>query len=383
MINKKRLVKLTQRLIQTPSENPGGNEAAVAAIVARELRKAGLKVKTYKKEKGRTNVVGILRGKNHKKKLLISPHTDTVPAGLGWSIPPFSGRIKNGKIYGRGAEDCKCNVAAVLEAVRSLKEKNIKLDNDLIIAATSDEETGSRLGLIYLLKNKIIRPTEALILDGDEFLVLVAQKGAIHFKIIVYGKKAHGAYPWLGENAILKAMEIIKELKNMKFVYKKHPLLREPTINIGTISGGTKINMVPDRCEIGVDLRYLPGMNNKKIILSIRKKIKKIMRHYKVKKYDIVGGDLSSPPYVTTTNQPLVDILKKSVKKIRRTVKIAGIEGATVMSFFKAYKIPAISTGFGKEECAHATNEYIDIKDLVDGARVLEDFIKSYLGVAK
>ena len=157
MINKGRITKLIQKLIQIPSENPPGDESRIARFVEKELKKSGLKTKLYEFKKNRTNVVGILDF-GAKKSVLLSPHLDTVPAGRNWKYPPFSGKIVSGKVFGRGATDCKGNLAAALEALQSITEDKIKLNCNVIFAATADEETGSSLGLIPLLKRKILKP---------------------------------------------------------------------------------------------------------------------------------------------------------------------------------------------------------------------------------
>ena len=109
-----------------------------------------------------------------------------------------------------------------------------------------------------------------MILDSDEFEIIIAQKGLIHFKVSVAGKKAHGAYPDQGINAINIACGIIRDLEKYKFSFRPHPLLKGPTINTGTIHGGDKVNMVADWCDFELDLRYLPGMSAKDVLAGIK-----------------------------------------------------------------------------------------------------------------
>jgi len=370
VINKHRLVSLTQRIIQINSENPPGNEFKLAQLVARELWACGFKVKSYEFARRRPNIVGILNGKFHKGSLLFSPHLDTVPAGGGWKINPFSGKVINGKIYGRGATDCKGNLAVGLEVMRSLSEDKIALSRDIIFAATADEEAGSGLGIIPLLQKGILNPSAAVILDSDEFEIIVAQKGLIHFKIKIFGKKAHGAYPHLGVNAIEIAAEVIADLKEYRFKFKRHPLLKAPTINIGTIQGGDKVNMVADYCELEVDLRFLPGMKAKEILKGLKAVIKKRAKSFKI---EVDGIQV---PCEMDRRHPLVKTLLLVNRRIAKKGTLKGSEGATVISFFLQNGIPALATGFGKEGMAHTTNEYVEIRDLYKGALVLEEYIK-------
>jgi len=154
MINKNRLVKLMQRLIQVDSQNPGSTEKEIGYFVKNYLDELGLKTKIYEFEKNRTNIIGYLKGKGNKS-LLITPHLDTVPAGNNWTFPVFEGKVIGNKIYGLGSTDCKCNLAVSLEVIRSLVEQGALLDYNLIFAGTADEETGSDLGIIPLLKKEI------------------------------------------------------------------------------------------------------------------------------------------------------------------------------------------------------------------------------------
>jgi acetylornithine deacetylase/succinyl-diaminopimelate desuccinylase family protein len=372
MINKKRLIRLAQDLIRINSENPPGNEAAIACFVAGYLKKIGLKPAVRSFSSKRDNVLALVKGYKNARPLLITPHLDTVPAGKGWKFDPFRGTVSNGRIYGRGASDCKGNLAVCLEVLSSLIEDKARLKDDLIFLATADEETGSAKGLIPFLEKGLIRPAYALILDSDEFDIIAAQKGLIHFKVKVSGRRAHGAYPERGVNAIDHACRLISALKKFRFVYKKHRFLKQPTINIGTIRGGDKVNMVADWCEFEADLRFLPGMDARKILNQIGIAFCKTGSAFEIQINDI------QQPYEIDTRHPMVRALQEAAKGIAPGSKIKGSEGATVITFFQKKNIPAVATGYGASGTAHATNEYARINDLYLGARVLERFIKVF-----
>jgi succinyl-diaminopimelate desuccinylase len=372
MINKLRLIKLAQRLLQINSENPPGDELRIANFVKNYLINLGLDVKIYEFKKKRANVVTILEGRNKKDTLLITPHLDTVPAGKNWSVNPFLGRIKRNRIYGLGATDCKGNLAAALEAINSLLEERQVLDYNLVFAATADEESGSGFGLIPLLDKKILKPRAAVVLDSDDFKIIVTQKGLIHLKVKIQGKRAHGAYPKRGLNAIDIAIDIIKEIKAKKFKYIKNEYLRPPTVNIGTIKGGDRVNIVADWCEFELDFRYLPGSHAKDWLKDIRDIIAK---HTKKFKLEIEG---IQEPYSIDKSHPLVVNLSKAMHRRKVKPLIRGSEGATVISLFQGKNIPAIATGFGTSGCAHILDEYVKINNLYKGALVLEEFLKNY-----
>jgi acetylornithine deacetylase/succinyl-diaminopimelate desuccinylase family protein len=372
MANKRRLIRLTQKLIQINSENPPGDEYRIAKFVGNYLRKMGLKTQIHEFKKRRPNVIAVLAGRSKKHSLLLTPHLDTVPAGGSWRFPAFSAKIYKNKIYGRGATDCKGNLACALEAINSLIENKVRLDYNLIFAATADEESGSDLGLIPLLNRGILNPDAAVVLDSDDFDIIITQKGLLHLKIKIQGKKAHGAYPWRGINAIDLAIKIIQALKKRKVNYSKNQYLRPPTMNIGTIKGGDKVNVVADWCEVELDFRFLPGMSGEDLVREIKKITK---RHAPKSRIEIEG---IQKPYLIGKNHPLVNVLVDAMKKNSVSPQIKGSEGATVITFFQDKGIPAVATGFGSGGCAHASDEYVKIENLYKGALVLEEFLSSY-----
>lgn len=377
MINKHRLVKLTKKVLSINSENPPGNELGVSKFIEHDMRSLGLKVDTYSFAKGRPNVVAILKGslkrnKASKEAVLITPHVDTVPIGEGWRYDPLGSKVISGRIYGRGASDDKGNLACCMEVMRSLVEDGVSLKRDVIMAATVDEETGSRYGIFPLLEKKILSPSEAVILDSTEYDAVVAQKGLFHCRVQIFGKKAHGAYNWRGVNAIELASEAIVKIKKHKFNFRKHPLLNSPTINVGLIKGGVKINVVADFCEFALDIRFLPGMTSQGILRQLRNIIKGVTGRFK-----IIVDDVQQP-YEIDKKHTLVNTYMNAAKKLKIKASLKGSEGATVLSFFKKYHIPAFATGYGAHGTAHTTDEYIRADTLYKGAQLLEQFLKNY-----
>jgi len=377
MVNQERLIKLTQKLLSIDSQNPPGNEKAIGDFIAGNMKSFGLTPKVIAYKKDRLNVIAVIKGSLPRKEaareaLLMTPHVDVVPVGKGWKFSPFGKDIKAGKIYGRGASDDKGNCACIMEAMRSLVEDGFRPRKDIILAATADEETGSNLGIKPLLENGILRPRLALVLDSEDFDMIVAQKGLFHSRIRVFGKKAHGATNWRGVNAIEQAAEIIRRLKVYPFKFKKHALLNHPTVNIGTITGGDKVNIVADLCEFSVDLRYMPGMDSKEIISTVKKIAAEVSKNF-----ELVIDDLQQPYEIKADNLFLKTFMA-SAQRMGAKPALKGSNGATVISFFQHYGIQAFATGFGKSGTLHANDEYAEIKTLYNGTRVLEEFIKDY-----
>lgn len=377
MINADRLLRLTQKLIAFDSCNPPGGELACSRFIEKDMLSLGLDVKTYAYVKDRPNVVATLKGtwpraRAKREAILLTPHFDTVPFGQGWRTDPLGGEIKGGRLYGRGASDDKGNCASCMEVMRSLVEDGVRLQKDVVLAATVDEETGSHHGVIPLITRGVLKPGLALVMDSTEFDAVVVQKGLIHGRIQVFGNKAHGAYNWRGHSAIDDAARIITRLRAMKYPYRKHPLLREPTMNIGVIHGGDKVNMVCDFVEFSIDHRYLPGTDWRVVLKLIRDICRQEARRFKL----II--DAQQNPFEIPADHPAVmaylDLCR--LAKCKATVK--GSEGATVITFFQEKGIPAFATGFGAHGTAHTNDEYIRVSSLVKGTQVLEQFIKAY-----
>lgn len=377
MIKKDRLIKITQKLIRFDSSNPPGLEYECAKFIEKDMKSLGLEVKTVAYAPKRPNVIATLKGtlpraQARKEAILITPHFDTVPVGDGWKYKPFGGEIVGGKIYGRGTSDDKGNTAACLEVMRSLVEDGVKLKKDVIMAATVDEETGSQLGIIPLLDKKVLKPKFALVVDSTEYDAMIAQKGVLQLTVQVLGKKAHSAYNWRGDSAVETAARCIQRLTKLKFPHKKHKLLHAPSINVGVIKGGDKVNMVADLCEFTVDHRFCPGTKYQEPLKLIKEALGKEAKRFKVKIDDI------QQPYEIKASHPYVKKFLDVNKRLKAPAKIKGSEGATVITFFQKHKIPAFATGWGAHGTLHANDEYIYIKSLYRGTQVLEEYIKEY-----
>jgi succinyl-diaminopimelate desuccinylase len=372
MINKNRLVKTIKDLVQIDSQNPNGDEYRIARWVKGYLGNIGVPARLYEFKPRRTNVLATLPGRDKTRSLLITPHLDTVCTGTSWKRDPFKAEIIKGKIYGLGTTDCKGNLACALEAINSLVEEKAKLDFDLVFAATANEESGSEFGLISLMDKGILKPSAALVLDADDFEIVVTQKGLMHLKIVITGKKAHGAYPWLGVNAIDLSLEVLAQLKRLKFAYTPNKYLRPPTMNIGTIKGGDKVNIVAGSCEFELDFRFLPGMSAAEILKQVRAVVRKHARKFRIENEGI------QQPYDIRETHPLVSGLRKAAAKFGIAAPVRGSEGATVITFFQDKNIPAIASGFGCEGMAHMADEFVTVDNLYKGSMVLEEFLKNY-----
>lgn len=371
---KKDLINLTQKLIRIDSSNPPGKEKEIVFFIRRYLNNLGVSSKIYKFKEGRFNLVCEINSLQGKKKIILTPHIDTVPATGKWRFPPFSGEVYRGRIYGRGATDDKGNTAVALYLIKILKKEKIVFRNlDLIFAFTGDEETGSTFGIKPLL-NWLRKIDYGIVLDASEFEIVVAQKGLLHLRIEVFGKEAHGAYPHRGINAIEKSVYILRDILKEEFVSIKHPLLNKTTINIGRICGGEKVNIVAGFNSFELDIRYAPPGSKDRII----EKIKKIIERYNIKyRIKVLAHQ---KPLEIEKNHFLIQTLKKVLVKHGIKPHYKPSFGATVINFLQDKGVESFAFGFGSRGCAHIKDEYVKIKNLVNGVEVLKDYLSALDG---
>ncbi len=368
-IDERTLIEFTQKLIQIQSTNPPGEERIIAEVINEKMKEIGLETKLISINEKRANVLGRIKGANRDRQiaLLFSGHLDTVPPGKeNWKYNPFSGEIIENKIYGCGASDMKGMLAAMIIAADALIKSKIQLDGDLIIAGTADEEVG-QLGAKALIKDEWLKKVSAVLIGEPTNLdVVIAEKGAFWLEIITSGKTAHGSTPHLGINAIMKMNQLLNRIDKIKIEDRKHPLLGESTICITTIEGGVKINIVPDRCKITVDIRTIPGQSHEEIL----KQFRNIFMKEKIKgQINIINN---RPPIETSKDELIVKTIFKIAKKItKKKVKLRGASYFTDGAIFvPQLKIPMVICGGGDAKLAHSPNEYIEIQKLIDAAKI-------------
>jgi succinyl-diaminopimelate desuccinylase len=364
-------IRLLQKLVRIDSRNPPGNERQIIYFIRDYLRNLNIDSRIYEFSKNRLNLVCVIKSKYSRKKILFTPHVDTVPVTGKWKFPALAGVVKGGRLYGRGASDCKVNVAVALGLIKKIVEEKILLKNlDLIFAFCGDEETGNKFGTIPLLKKLKTKINYGVVLDADDFNIIVAQKGLLHLRIELFGKEAHGAYPDRGINAVSAGVRILNKLLDKKFLVKPHKLLRQPTLSIGKFCGGDKVNIVAGWAFFEIDLRYLPAMNKEDIIKDIEQIVKEQKIKYKIKVLS------HQKPIEINTNSPAIKIMQKvlAAKKIKSEVKPSF--GATVITYLQEKGIDTFAFGFGSSRTAHTKNEYVEIKNIPLGVDVLVEYVK-------
>ena len=381
-IKKKELVNLTIQLVQIPTENPPGNEKVAAQFLKPILSTMGFRVKTLLSPKGRWNLIAEKRWGKGGRTLIFNGHLDVVPAGdlSQWKYPPFQGKLSKGRIYGRGASDMKSGIASFIHALSMIDRSNIHLHQGAIILhLVSDEESHGHQGMGFLSQKGIIKGDATIVGEPTDLNLIIAQKGALWLKISTFGKSAHGSRPYLGINAIEKMVKLIHQLHSIS-LEKEHLLLGKPTLNIGKIQGGTKINMVPDRCEIEVDRRLLPNENKEAFLKEIKGAVESIRAQDASFQYQIEEMDYAEPSEIDSKEE-IVQIVLEASKEVRgERPEIKGFSGFTDARFYiNRFQIPTLILGPGSVDQAHTTDESVEVDALIQAAHIYGLILIHYL----
>ncbi len=371
-----RTENLLAELIALPSVNPAflpprhphAGEQRVADFLASVAASAGLEVEFQKVLPGRSNlIVRLLPRQKIKQTILLAPHLDTVNA----ADPQFIPHRRNGRLHGRGACDTKGSVAAMLMALCELaKSKSRPRDTEIVFAGLIDEEhvqAGSRA-----LAASGFQADLAIVGEPTRLQVITAHKGNLWWQLETRGRAAHGASPQLGKNAVHEMARIVDGLETeyaTGLKRRRHPLLGHPTVNVGTISGGTQANIVPDHCVITIDRRTLPGETE----TSVRRELKQFLRSKKLSAQLAVKKLAPAVPMETDPRLPLVRQFLCSTGQR----KPAGVYFFCDAAVLAAGGMPAVVFGPGDIAQAHTADEWISLPSLERGKALLVRFLNS------
>jgi acetylornithine deacetylase/succinyl-diaminopimelate desuccinylase family protein len=377
-VNTAQLTRLLQDLVRLPSVNPRSDPNAPAAItgearmadyLADFLHKLGLDVERHDVEPGRPNVIGKFSSRGGKRSVALAPHTDTVSAA-GMTVDPFAAEIRDGRLYGRGAVDTKASLAAGLAALtRVSRDKSFRAgDLDVWFCALASEENGNQGARV--LTGRGFKADFAIAGEPTRCRVVHAHKGALWLKITTRGRTAHGATPDLGESAIAKMADVIRYVLGEYAARLKaapDPVLGPATVNVGVIHGGSGVNIVPARCEIQLDRRLVGGETGEAVLAELRRALAAIP-------VDIELLGMSCPILRTDPAHPFVGALARATGRPEPLTTMAGFTDAAI---FAGHGIPAVVFGPGDMAQAHAPDEFVELAQVEEAARILERFLSA------
>jgi succinyl-diaminopimelate desuccinylase len=325
--------------------------------------------------------------KAEKEPVTIYAHMDVVPIEQKWTVDPFEGVVKEGRVYGRGACDMKGSIACLLVALEVMKELNLEPAYDMICTLCTDEEIGMYPGVYHLAKEGYVKGhVLCLELGMQEPMIILAAAGCVDVTVTTLGKSCHSGMNFLGVNAVEAMIPILEELMNLKHEVEKResktsgfPMPNAPSdkmtpmFNIDIIQGGTKSNIVPAECSIVINRRYIPEEKYEDVCTEIQEAIDKGKKRSKA--LDVKVSYCHLYPAFT------VDPDSKYAKKMRQAYKAvlgfkeedyriqAGMSGSTDMAWvaqvLKTDKFVGTAPFTMKNISAHGADEYVEVRDLI------------------
>jgi succinyl-diaminopimelate desuccinylase len=404
--NPNEVLGLCSDLIKINSENPPGEMEIITDFICTFLEKYNIEYEIIRPEPNIPNIVARIGSKDGKK-LVLNGHSDVVPVGKieGWDFDPFSGEIKDGILYGRGASDMKAGLGGLLYSLMVIARENIKLQGEVILTIVPDEEVSGLNGTKWLVENKIAAGDACIIAEPTcHYNCEIGQKGSTWLKIWAKGIPAHGSLsPFAGENAIERLLKVIENIKKIKDIQVNLPedvkavmvrskelakekmlkqkgaeyVLDHISFNLGRISGGTKVNMVPDYAEAEIDMRIPLGVTTDMVAEKVA---------FLIEESGVPGIDFSfswfSNPNHTDAKAEIVEKVAENVKdvmgiELQRTYQWASSDAR----FFRYAGIPTLQYGPANLEGIHAYNETVQTQEVIDCTKVYIGAILDFLGV--
>ncbi len=388
--NRDEIISFLQGFLRVPSPNPPGDTRDAAAYIGRFLEERNIKFKVVGPDSEKPNIISSFTAPRPGRSLILNGHIDVFPIGDGknWSHDPWGGELVDGRIYGRGACDMKAGTSASIWTYIYLHSIQKDLKGKLTLTIVSDEESGGRLGSGWIVDN-IPEAIGDCCLNGEPsspYTLRFGEKGPLWLKVSVNTSGGHGAYPHLSPNAIKIAAKLITDLENLTTVPINYPenlarairegrdaaemalgyggadVMEKLSVNIGTISGGLKINMIPQECTFEVDLRLPPGLSKENVMPHILKISSKYPEaNIEEIRYD---GPNWSPP-----DGEMASIIRKNSQRFGIDPKPIVSLGASDLKFWRIRGIP--SYYYGPTNHGMGTiDEYVESEELIHIVKV-------------
>ncbi len=287
-------------------------------------------------------------------------HLDVVPG----QAEQFQARMEGDRLIGRGAYDMKGGLAAMMCALKDLEDQDAVRVRLVCVPDEESEETDERSTDAFVAAG--LGGQFAITGEPTNMHIGVEAKGVLAMRILVHGRSAHSSTPWLGDNAVLKAIDVFRAIESLPFSRESSEMFDRPSINLGRIAGGDALNKVPDRCEMAVDVRYLPGQDPAEILAQVRA----------IPGIDVKRTFLHPPVTVSRANLYVQGLREAVSRATRGEVMSVGRDGASDAASFIEAGIPAVE--FGPAGGGHhGPDEWVSISSLQRYRRALADFVRA------
>ena len=359
-------IQLLRDLVGIDSVNPslvpgGAGEAAIAERIATALRAAGLDVQVTEVATGRPNVVGVLEGRASGCALMLCGHMDTV--GVGGMTAPFDPVERHGRLYGRGAQDMKSGLAAMIDAAARLAADGGLETGRLVVAAVADEEHAS-LGADALVRQ--YAADGAVVTEPTDLRIATGHKGFEWVEVETRGRAAHGSRPDEGSDAILRMGRVLVRLEaiNTRLMTESgHPLLGTASLHASTIAGGRELSVYPDRCRLRFERRTLMGEPMDVGLTEVQTSLVELGRE-DAEFEGSVRQLFARPPYETPDDQAVCRALVRVLRRQGRDAAPTGMSFWTDAAILGQAGTPAVL--FGPAGAGlHGAEEYVEIDSVL------------------
>ena len=404
-------VAFAAELVRIPTVNPPGDAYADAAqAIGDRLARGGFAVSILPAEGRpehtprypRPNVLGVLEGHAPGPCLHLNGHFDVVPPGDGWTVDPFAGAVRDGRLYGRGACDMKAGIAAAVYAAEAVRRAGVRLRGRLEISGTVDEESGGFAGVAWLCERGFIaRARTDYVIIPEPFgaqRICVGHRGVWWFEVTTHGRTAHGSMPFLGVSAIDQMAPILEAVRRELKPALEERMTRMPvvpegsrraTLNVNAVSGGqageaVQTPCVADRCTAIFDRRFLSEEGLESARREMHELLERVRGRVPGLRYELADR-MVVHPVETPPGSPLVAHLSGAIREV------CG-RGATLVASPGSYDHKHVARIAGVEQCvaygpgllelAHQPDEYCDVADIAQATRVLALAIVDLCGVA-
>ena len=376
-----RALRLLRELVAINSVNPtlvpgAPGEREVADLVAADMRRSGLDVSVEPVAGGRPNVVGVVEGRTKGRTLMFCGHTDTV--GVAGMIDPFTPVERDGRLYGRGAQDMKGGVAAMMSAAAVVAERGGLLSGRLIVAAVVDEEHSS-IGADALVKTW--RADAAVVTEPTDLAIAVGHKGFAWVDVTVEGRAAHGSRPADGQDAILRLGRVLTRLEALDATLQArppHPLVGTGSLHASFIQGGHELSSNPGRATLQMERRTLPSEPESTALLEVRQILDTLVREDATFR-GTATAMFSRPGYEVPSDHELPRALSDALADAGGQPHIGGATFWTDAAVLGHAGIPSILFGPGGAGL-HSTEEYVNVADVLMCRDALVYLVKRWIG---
>ncbi len=379
-VDEQEVAGFLQGLVRAKSVFPPGDCVEAAEYCAALFAREGIDYKIVADLPERPSLLATLRGKRERPQLAFNAHIDTVSIENpdAWEHDPFGGEVVDGVLYGRGAGDDKSSVTAQVLAAVAIHRAGVQLGGTLVVNPVADEESLGAHGAQWLHDTGQLAPDMLIIGEQTNNVVAIAERSINWLELVIHGEAAHGAMPWNGVNAIKQMARVIDYLQQEYeplLAQRTHPYLPPSTMNLGTIEGGIKTNMVPERCRITLDRRVPPGETIETITGELCDVLERFSREVQTINFELNVLYSSGLPLETSPDDPLVRVMQQAVSDVAASLTgeqrpLTGYNQGSDGRFFAGDGIPVLIFGPSHPDVGHSANEHVSVAQVVEATKI-------------